>query len=212
MLVLASLALFVLHPEMVPKCNSKAVQVKIDGNSNNFSLETVQIMRHREWTSEDKTIGLMITFGTFLVTIMLVAGAIKGRPGYLMPFFCLQVFDFSLSCLTIVGYFSYMPDLKGWIEAQDCFPYKEYLLKMDGDWLMLLAVMFFMLILSMKAYFLGIVWACYKYLTGYQRVSNGVRRYTDGETDDSEMLLPPKYEDAIRMANEEPAPPPYTSS
>ena len=36
---------------------------------------------------------------------------------------------------------------------------------MDGDWLMLVAILFFVLILSLKAYFLGVVWACYKYLS-----------------------------------------------
>jgi len=35
-----------------------------------------------------------------------------------MPFFCVQVFDFCMSCLTAVGYFSYLPNIKKWISAQ----------------------------------------------------------------------------------------------
>lgn len=32
-----------------------------------------------------------------------------------MPFFCVQMFDFCVSCLTVVGYFSYAPDMKLWL-------------------------------------------------------------------------------------------------
>ena len=42
----------------------------------------------------------------------------QNRPGYLLPFFCIQVFDFCLSCLTVVGYFSYAPNIKTWIKDQ----------------------------------------------------------------------------------------------
>ena len=38
-----------------------------------------------------------------------------------MPFFCLQVFDFCVNCLTVVGYFSYIPNMKAWIAAQVTF-------------------------------------------------------------------------------------------
>ena len=43
---------------------------------------------------------------------------LQSRPGYLIPFFCLQVFDFCLSCLTVVGYMSYAPNVKLWIVEQ----------------------------------------------------------------------------------------------
>lgn len=39
----------------------------------------------------------------------------QGKSSYLMPFFCLQVFDFCISCLMVVGYFSYIPDIRSWI-------------------------------------------------------------------------------------------------
>jgi lysosomal-associated transmembrane protein len=154
---------------------------------------------------------------------MLVYGAIKCRPGYLMPFFCLQVFDFCVSCLTVVGYFSYIPDIKRWIAAQEYLPWKEALLAVDNDWLMLMAVMFFVLVLTLKAYFIGIVWSCYKYLSTYERtITRGVLRTYSGEQtgEDTEMLLPPKYEDVIAMpleeepepVQEQPPPPPYSAN
>ena len=146
--------------------------------------------------------------------ILHVRGVIlfQGQPGYLMPFFCLQVFDFCLTCLTIVGYFSYVPNIKRWIEVQvrnflaflftvarffwqrwkyrcnmwrnddffwtkeswyllqccmisnahwlcvneiylhfqESLPFKKELLAMDNDWLMLFAIMFFVMIMTIK--------------------------------------------------------------
>ena len=35
-----------------------------------------------------------------------------------MPFFCIQVFNFCMTCLSGIGYFSYIPNIKQWIEAQ----------------------------------------------------------------------------------------------
>merc|ERR1712170_253538 len=126
-------------------------------------------LRNSPWTNEDKFVFLLISVGVFAITIMLDYGAAKGRSSYLMPFFCLQVFDFCISCLTVVGYFSYIPDIKRWIAAQESPPFKERLLAMDEDWLMLLAILVFITFLTIKAYFLGVVWACYKYLTSYER-------------------------------------------
>jgi lysosomal-associated transmembrane protein len=223
-LLLSLFAVVVLHPELAEQQGlvpPDSDQVPIDPN--NFSAEgdnynaynyNYQWFWQRKWSSEDKFLGLLITMGCFLITVLLVYGAAKGHAGYLMPFFCLQVFDFCVSCLTIVGYFSYMPDIKKWIAAQDDLffkmPYKEQLLAMDDDWLMLLAVLFFVLVLSLKVYFIGVVWACYKYLTNYHAgQAHGIIRPYDLHGEDAEMLLPPKYEDVLRMSAEEPAPPPY---
>lgn len=64
-------------------------------------------------------------------------------------------------------------------------------MSMDGDWLMMLAILIFVLILSLKAYFLGVVWACYKYLCmnsvrGLSR-SNG-RQYETSGGEDAEVM------------------------
>jgi len=204
----------VLHPELVPQNPEQPPQDMLFRNDN-MCFDSYMFMNDRRWSSgvEDKFLGLLITMGSFVLTIMLVYGAVKGRPGYLMPFFCLQVFDFCISCLTVVGYFSYIPDLKNCLQLQENMPYREELMSMDADWLMLMAIIFFVFVLTVKAYLIGVVWACYKYLTQYERtVTRGVIRTYDtetGNTDDTEMLLPPKYEDAVRMSAEEPAPPPY---
>lgn len=210
------LAVLVLHPDVVSNQNQVSDNnIHVAAFDNNLSVKDTycyQFVRERKWTNEDRFVGLLLTMGSFFVSVLLVYGAVKGHAWYLMPFFCLQVFDFSVSCLTVVGYFSYLPDLKHCLAIQSWIPYKDRLMSMDGDWLMMLAILIFVLILSLKAYFLGVVWACYKYLCmnsvrGLSR-SNG-RQYETSGGEDAEMLLPPKYEDAVRMTQEQPPPPPY---
>ncbi|ELT88022.1 hypothetical protein CAPTEDRAFT_159544 [Capitella teleta] len=197
--------------------NSSSVMPRFDYNSFNWfkngSMNDGEI--------DDKFLFLLLTVGIFTVTIMLVYGAAKGRSSYLMPFFCLQVFDFSISCLMVVGYFSYIPDIRAWVsQMQESYPLKEWLLSLDDDWLMLLAILFFVSILTVKAYFLGMVWACYKFLTAYERnLNTAIHRGYQGDNtnpEDAEMLLPPKYEDAINIPvtsdPTQPPPPPYSAN
>jgi len=47
--------------------------------------------------AEDMNVGVVVTFCTFAITLLMVFGAVKGKPSYLMPFFCLQVFDFCIA-------------------------------------------------------------------------------------------------------------------
>jgi len=211
--VLAVMAVVMLHPDLVFEgqiFNESQNEIEMMDNS----LQSgVQWPNGKTWTNEDKFVGMLLTMGSFFVTILLIYGAIKGEQGYLMPFFCLQVFDFCISCLTIAGYCSYMPDVKNIILQSD-IPFKEELLKYDGDWLMLLLVLVLVMVLSMKAYFMGIVWSCYKYLTQYNALGARTMRTYDVTAggEDAKMLLPPNYEEVAHMIQDEPAPPPYSAS
>ena len=44
--------------------------------------------------------------------------SLQGYPRYLLPFFCLQVFDFVVTSLSVIGYFSYAPNIRLWIMKQ----------------------------------------------------------------------------------------------
>jgi len=106
-----------------------------------------------------------------------------------------------------------LPNIKEWISAQDNLPFKNRLLNYDEQYLMLLVVSVFVLVMSVKAYFIGVVWACYKYLTR-RNLNEAVTHYME-EDPDSEMLLPPKYEDAIKypvLTANMPPPPAYTAT
>lgn len=228
MMFLSMFAVVVLHPDLLQH-NDSLFQ---SGNSgvvatvghDNLSLEAERWLTAHAQTGEDKFLGLLFLLGAFAITIMLLYGAVKGQAGYLMPFFCLQVFVFCLSCLTVVGYFSYFPNFKKWISAQDWMPFQEELMQLDQDWLMLLVVLWFVLVLTVQAYLIGVVWACYKFINSCQLSTSNttptgrtlVRDYVvdPTTTDDTEMLLPPKYEDVVRMNDEanlnQPPPPSYT--
>jgi len=223
----------------------------LDNNSGGEDVGKPESTAHNDWTkklkknnkpttAEDKAVGVAVAASSLAITIMLIYGTARGRPGYIMPFFCLQAFDFCISCLTVVGYLSYMPDIKQWIKSQPDLPYKENLLAMSPQTLDLLAISFFFAIVLVKAYFLGVVWATYKYLVNrmgpqmavreslsslyFPMLSPTAERRNDFSDDpDSEdqaehpgaPLLPPKYEDAIKAPKDEslasiPPPPPYT--
>ena len=66
---------------------------------------------------ENQCFALLLTTLTFIVTAMMVQGAWQGRSSYILPFFCLQIFDFVISCLTVAGFFSY-DDVRRWVTDQ----------------------------------------------------------------------------------------------
>lgn len=226
--VIGCLIMSSLHPELLRDGMEPGTSMESDGilvvdnksasgdSFGDFQIkyETPSVYRspfEKKMRKEDMCLAFALILCTFLIALMLVYGAIKSRPGYLIPFFCLQVFDFCLNCLTVVGYMSYAPNVKLWIVEQglERYPMMERLINMDEDRLMMLFVILFVLILSIKAYLIDMVWSCYKYLNLRNANRSVVREYTLDP--DSEMLLPPKYEEAIKMKQNEPSPPPYTA-
>merc|ERR1719483_1869650 len=79
----------------------------------------------------------------------------------------------------------------------------------DRDVMMLLLVAALMFVLSFKAYLMGMVWSCYRYIQIYVESRNVVREYSVDP--DTEMLLPPRYEDAIKVPSHMGLPPAYTA-
>lgn len=216
--VIAALVFASIHPEVLqqqaPKCpgDNDGIIVEFD-NGSGYRFETESTAFQRKMTRGDLEAPIVICLCLISVTLFLLYGLIKNRPGYLLPFFCIQVFDFCLSCLTVVGYFSYAPNIKTWIKDQglNCFPGMEHIMKVDGQWLMLFGLLVMVLFLSLKAYLIGMVWACYRYLQMKVQNNAEIREYHVDP--DTEMLLPPKYEDAIKQsaATQSANPPPAYS-
>jgi lysosomal-associated transmembrane protein len=151
------------------------------------------------------------------IVLCLIYGTIRGISKYITPFFCVQMFDLCLTGLTMLSSFSDLAYVRNWINAQDNrFPFKQELANLDNDHLTLVTLIIFVAVLSVKAYFIGVVWTCYKYLKLYETMShNGRTRLYDSEEvrpEDTELLLPPKYEDVLMMppVQDGPAPPAYT--
>ncbi|KAG8196297.1 hypothetical protein JTE90_023849 [Oedothorax gibbosus] len=152
-------------------------------------------------------VALATTVCTGILTLFLLYGTIRGRPNYLMPFFSLQVFDFIISALTAVGYFSSVPDVRRMLDETSDMPLQRELLRLNP--LQLCALLMFAVVICMmlKAYFMGVVWSCYKYLK-LLHVAHLVEHYIEA---DNEALLPPDYDTATKAALFAPPPPPYSA-
>ncbi|XP_067126230.1 lysosomal-associated transmembrane protein 4A isoform X2 [Centruroides vittatus] len=163
------------------------------------------------WQVEDVQVGIVITTCTGALTVLLLLGVIKGIPNFLMPFFCLQIFDFIISALTAVGYFSYVPDVQKMIQNAPDLPFRKLLLCMDPQWLLALMMIIVILCMMLKVYFMNIVWSCHKYLKLQQQLASSVDAYLET---DVEALLPPDYITATKMPPHIPVyiPPSYTAA
>lgn len=64
----------------------------------------------------------------------------------------------------MVGYFSYLPNVTDSISHSHWIPNRDALLEMDPQLLSLLALVTIVIFIAVKAYIIGVVWNCYKYL------------------------------------------------
>ncbi|XP_052741191.1 lysosomal-associated transmembrane protein 4A isoform X2 [Bicyclus anynana] len=162
----------------------------------------------------DIDVGALVTICTLAVTLMLIYGASRGKPTHLLPFFCLQIFDFAITVLTVTGYLCYLQSIHRLVQETKRVPWREELLALPPAALALIVLSFFMTAVLLKAYFISIVWRCYKYLTirshGLDRLSPFVIS-TDGvvvppapaysgppPAPDYSSLLP-DYEEAVKQ-------------
>lgn len=177
-----------------------------------------QLMKRlRNSNEDDKFAAALIVGGSVCLTLMLIYGAAMGRPGYMMPFMGLQVFIFCLSSLTVVSYLSDVPYIKRVLADLPPSTVIDYVLSVDSDYIVLIMVLISVGILIVQAYFMGIVWSCYKFVNQAERTvhhGNNLRSYDSdmiSSSEDVEVLLPPKYEEIVAVpAGTSPAPPAYT--
>ncbi|KAK9752579.1 Golgi 4-transmembrane spanning transporter [Popillia japonica] len=173
----------------------------------------------------DVDMGALMTVCTLAITLLMVYGTVKGKATHLLPFFCLQLFDFTITTLTATGYFCYLRSVHQFVsEHYHNLPYRKELLQMSPQYLFLLLLTIFLASMLWKAYCISIVWRCYKYLTLRQENARSTVHYIlRGEVaeraPDPEFLLP-DYEAACasfkqppppsyQVAVEQPAPPAY---
>ncbi|XP_035667105.1 lysosomal-associated transmembrane protein 4A-like isoform X2 [Branchiostoma floridae] len=181
------LAYLITHPEAMPKGDT---WYSLNYNGNDTTR------------GSDNCVALAITFFTFTMTLLMLYGAIKHRAGYLLPFFCIQVFDFTVGCLTAIGFVSYMPNIRTFMEQNPNLPYREELMAMDPQYLLLICMALFFIVMIIKAYFIGVVWGCYKYITS----RNLMEVIYCPDTEALLPMTPPSYDTVTKM----PPPPPYT--
>ena len=165
------------------------------------------------WTKDNMCVAFGMTLAWIMSVLALIYGVVKNQASYLMPCFCIQVFDFCLTCLVVVSSFTFASDanihgrLHHWKLEE--FPGLKHLHAMDRDFLMLLTVAVLFFVLAVKAYLMGMVWSCYRYIQLHVASRSQVREYAVDPV--SEMLLPPRYEDAIKIPSHVALPPAYNS-
>jgi lysosomal-associated transmembrane protein len=224
LLAVTMIATLTMYPDLVQQeSDIIANYLGIESNSNSTLApdnRTVWVIQN-PLDCDSKLFGLFLTIGYSVFTLSLLYGVITGRPRYLLPFFCLQVFDFCATSFSFISYFSFEPDIKKWIASQKLLPLKDELLSISTDWLLILAALTAVTILWTKGYCIIIVWSCYKYLV-HGEVSSAMQTVNlDGSSNSyegheqaeslSQIVLPPKYEDIVQIPILNPEPPPYVT-
>lgn len=228
-LLISLVGMFIMRPELLTTfmCTDEpttlpSASTTIPNTTNFVPLKPNPLLFSlKDIDHDDLVVTVLFLIGMVSVTLCLIYGTVLGHPKYITPFFCVQVFDMCITGMAMLSYFSSVQELKRFISMQPCCPLKQFLLDLEDNNLMALTLIVFIAILFFKMYFIGVVWTCYKYLQQYASRMHGsidgnVRRYnTDIMNcgDDTEMLLPPKYEDVIAMppvTDQSPPPPAYT--
>ncbi|KAJ0176580.1 hypothetical protein K1T71_007759 [Dendrolimus kikuchii] len=113
----------------------------------------------------DVDVGALVTVCTLAITLMLIYGASRGKPAHLLPFFCLQIFDFAITVLTATGYLCYLRSIHRLVAETRRVPWRAQLLQLSAPALAFVVLSAFLVAVLLKGYCISVVWRCYKYLT-----------------------------------------------
>jgi len=113
--------------------------------------------------------------------------------------------------LTAAGHYTWLPHMQQAIRENPEMPLRTHLMNVNAQWLALSVLLLCVLALLIKAYLVGVVWACYQYIhlrnaARYSVNDLGILMIDDARTD-AELLLPPDYETASKMPPVYPGPP-----
>ena len=81
-----------------------------------------------------------------------------------MPYFSIKVFQVVVTCLTTLGFYSTLPDVRQWLKMQTNFPLKDAIAGLDRHYLELFVFILFLLTILIKLYVVVTVWYCYRHI------------------------------------------------
>lgn len=147
---------------------------------------------------------MVIACLSFLVVVMLIYGAALRKSGYVLPFFCLQVFDLCFSVLVAATITSYAPQLKYHLEmtASDS-AHRDCLRGMSLTHFRMVLITFWLFVLLVKYYFASCVWDCYCHCKKHeerhvQTDSQAAILLYQGDMETMNLL--PTYDDVVKTS------------
>lgn len=216
------LAAIVRDPEMIQELENSNEDYNVNGfvDQDAPALPSPASKIHQQYAYPDYSFAYhnvdmngLVSMCVVISTLMLIYGATKYKPSHLLPFFCLQLFDFAVTTLTAAGHLCYLRSIHHIIAESRKLPWRDELLKLSPQQLSVIALLVFLTIIMVKAYTIGIVWRCYKYLTLRQHNLQSMLPYIIPDINcrqerDYNTLLP-DYDEAIAQSMKQPPPPYY---
>lgn len=221
----------IIEPDLVPH-NDNAVSPGIVTEDHSYMNNLSSVNNSSSYAignrilnpNDAQFIKLVVNFLTAFFATCLIYGTVKVRPSFLLPYFCIQLFDFCVSCLAVIGCFTNEYNVRIFFVMQEWFPVRNQMLALSSGWQIFIAGIIAIVYLWVKVYLINVVWKCYKYLVAVHGIVPAtVRCPSDVErgqlllpstsqpssiqtvtatvdpsrstSDNAEMLLPPKYED-----------------
>ncbi|XP_053558083.1 lysosomal-associated transmembrane protein 4A [Bombina bombina] len=154
-------------------------------------------------------------FVLLLLSLCLLFGVLRRRPGLLLPFLAFQIIDFLGSLLIFCGLFVRFPSELRVVGLSGTRPYLPGLDEQSktapgGS---LLFIVLIMLLLLLKIYLIRCVLTYYRFLLNRvappQGVDDALALIVVPGPEKSPLVLP-SYEEAINMPTKDSPPPPYT--
>eukprot|EP00112_Aurelia_sp_Birch-Aquarium-sp1_P004518 Seg1512.4 transcript_id=Seg1512.4/GoldUCD/mRNA.D3Y31 product="Lysosomal-associated transmembrane protein 4A" protein_id=Seg1512.4/GoldUCD/D3Y31 len=194
--VLIGLFYLVIHSAMVIVAFESSIHHKNKHHYNYF---------HTHRMEGDNYVGMCLATFFFLVTVMLIFGALMRKPGMILPFFAIQVIDIVVFIMGSARAVSFAPEMKARLESFPNFRYRDAVRQMSLNSFILVLIVVGLMIVLFKAYLMRCVWECYCFA---QRQVNHKEKifHHPYPIMEHEPILP-NYDEAIKMPKE--MPPPY---
>ncbi|KAJ6649370.1 Lysosomal-associated transmembrane protein 4B [Pseudolycoriella hygida] len=218
-LVLGLLAVIIRNPEMIRNLEHDGY----DDNSVDMDapilptplskIEPPYAYRDHSLNYQNIDMGGLVCVCMIGITLLMIYGAVKGKPSHLLPYFCVQLFDFAITTLTAAGYLCYLRSVHRLIHESHRLPWREELLKMSPQALSIVVLLAFVSVVMFKAYVIGIIWRCYKYLAIRQHNLRSMLPYiipdVSARQERDYTTLLPDYDEAIAQSLKQQPPPSY---